>query len=80
MIDRTALLNDLTRLVTRVEADLLARSEDSQVPEIAEVLRGEYERARAAHPGRRCVVAQSGRCLQETGRTHMRAPTQRPPA
>ena len=48
MIDRTALLNDLKRLVTRVEADLLARSEDSQVPEIAEVLRGEYDRARAA--------------------------------
>ena len=48
MIDRTALLEDLKRLVTRVEADLLARSEDSQVPEIAEVLRGEYDRARAA--------------------------------
>ena len=48
MIDRTALLNDLKRLVTRVEADLLARSEDSQVPEIVEVLRGEYDRARAA--------------------------------
>ena len=48
MIDRTALLNDLKRLVTRVEADLLARSEDSQVPEIVEVLRGEYARARAA--------------------------------
>lgn len=48
MIDRTALLDDLKRLVTRVEADLLARSEDSQVPEIVEVLRGEYDRARAA--------------------------------
>ena len=48
MIDRTALLNDLKRLVTRVEAELLARSEDSQVPEIVEVLRGEYDRARAA--------------------------------
>ena len=48
MIDRTALLEDLKRLVTRVEADLLARSEDSQVPEIVEVLRGEYDRARAA--------------------------------
>jgi hypothetical protein len=48
MIDRTALLEDLKRLVTRVEADLLARSEDSQVTEIAEVLRGEYDRARAA--------------------------------
>jgi len=48
MIDRTALLDDLKRLVTRVEADLLARSEDADVPEIAEVLRGEYERARAA--------------------------------
>jgi len=48
MIDRTALLEDLKRLVTRVEGDLLARSEDSQVPEIVEVLRGEYERARTA--------------------------------
>ncbi|MCE9632144.1 MAG: BREX-2 system adenine-specific DNA-methyltransferase PglX [Planctomycetia bacterium] len=48
MIDRTALLEDLKRLVTRVEADLLARSEDADVPEIAEVLRSEYERARAA--------------------------------
>jgi hypothetical protein len=48
MIDRTALLEDLKRLVTRVEADLLARSEDADVPEITEVLRGEYERARAA--------------------------------
>jgi hypothetical protein len=48
MIDRTALLEDLKRLVTRVEADLLARSEDAQVPEIADVLRGEYDRARAA--------------------------------
>jgi len=48
MIERTALLEDLKRLVTRVEADLLARSEDADVPEIAEVLRGEYERARAA--------------------------------
>jgi hypothetical protein len=48
MIDRTALLEDLKRVVTRVEGDLLARSDDSQVPEIAEVLRGEYERARTA--------------------------------
>lgn len=48
MIDRSALLEDLKRLVTRVEGDLLARSEDSQVSEIAEVLRGEYERARTA--------------------------------
>jgi hypothetical protein len=48
MIDRTALLEDLKRLVTRVEGDLLARSEDVDVPEIADVLRGEYDRARAA--------------------------------
>lgn len=48
MIDRTALLEDLKRFVTRVEGDLLARSEDADVPEIASVLRGEYERARAA--------------------------------
>jgi hypothetical protein len=48
MIDRTSLLEDLKRLVTRVEGDLLARSDDADVPEIAAVLRGEYERARAA--------------------------------
>jgi hypothetical protein len=48
MINRTALLEDLKRLVTRVEADLLARSEAPEVPEIAATLRGEYDRARAA--------------------------------
>jgi hypothetical protein len=48
MINRTALLEDLKRLVTRVEADLLARSEAPEVPEIAANLRGEYDRARAA--------------------------------
>ena len=48
MINRSALLEDLKRLVTRVESDLLARSEDADVPEIASVLRREYDRARAA--------------------------------
>ncbi len=48
MINRQALLEDLKRLVTRVEAALLARSEDALVSEIAATLRHEYDRARAA--------------------------------
>jgi hypothetical protein len=48
MIDRKALLDDLKKLLTRVEADLLGRSADADVPEIGARLRAEYERARAA--------------------------------
>jgi len=48
MINRKTLLEDLKKLVSRVEADLLARSEDSTVPEIGARLRSEYDRARAA--------------------------------
>ena len=51
MIDRLqskALLADLKKLLARVEADLLARSEDVDVPEIGAFLRSEYDRARAA--------------------------------
>lgn len=48
MIDRKALLDDLKKLLTRVEADLLARSADIDVPEIGARLRAEYDRARAA--------------------------------
>lgn len=48
MIDRKALLDDLKKLLTRVEADLLARSADADVPEIGSRLRSEYDRARAA--------------------------------
>jgi hypothetical protein len=48
MIDRKPLLDDLKKLVTKVEADLLARSEDQNVPEIGARLTSEYDRARAA--------------------------------
>jgi hypothetical protein len=48
MIDRKSLLDDLKKLVTKVEADLLARSEDQNVPEIGARLTSEYNRARAA--------------------------------
>jgi hypothetical protein len=48
MIDRKSLLDDLKKLVTKVEADLLARSEDQNVPEIGTRLTSEYNRARAA--------------------------------
>ncbi len=49
MINRKTLLEDLKKLVSRVEADLLARSEDSSVPEIGTRLKGEYDRARTAN-------------------------------
>jgi hypothetical protein len=48
MIDRKSLLDDLKKLLVRVEADLLARSADADVPEIGSRLRAEYDRARAA--------------------------------
>ena len=48
MIDRKSLLDDLKKLLARVEADLLARSADTDVPEIGSRLRAEYDRARAA--------------------------------
>jgi len=41
MIDRKALLDDLKKLLTRVEADLLTRSADADVPEIGARLRAE---------------------------------------
>jgi hypothetical protein len=48
MIDRKSLLDDLKKLVTKVEADLLTRSEDQNVPEIGARLTSEYARARTA--------------------------------
>ncbi len=48
MIDRAALLSDLQKLLQRLEADLLARSESADVPEVGEHLRGEYQRAKTA--------------------------------
>jgi hypothetical protein len=48
MIDRRALLSDLQRLLTRLEDDLLQRSESAEVPQVGQQLRGEHERAKQA--------------------------------
>ena len=48
MIDRQALLNDLQAVLKRLEADLLDRSESSEVPKVGQTLRSEYERAKDA--------------------------------
>ena len=48
MIDRQFLLADLQKLLQRLEADLLARSESADVPEVGQRLREEYERAKKA--------------------------------
>jgi hypothetical protein len=48
MINRTALLSDLQKLLQRLEADLLERSESAEVPDVEKTLRGEYERAKTA--------------------------------
>lgn len=47
-LDSKRLLDDLKKLVTKVEADLLARSGNREVPEIGARLQSEYDRARAA--------------------------------
>ena len=46
-LDSKRLLDDLKKLVTKVEADLLARSGNREVPEIGARLQSEYDRARA---------------------------------
>ncbi len=48
MLNRQTLLADLQKLLQRLEADLLQRSESAEVPEVGERLRGEYERAKKA--------------------------------
>ena len=48
MINRQSLLSDLQKLLQRLEADLLARSESAEVPEVGQRLREEYERAKKA--------------------------------
>lgn len=48
MIDRVALLADLQKLLQRLEADLLERSESAEVPEVGATLRAEYDRAKTA--------------------------------
>ena len=48
MIKRQALLTDLQSLLRVVEADLLARSEDAELPEVNGWLRAEYDAAKVA--------------------------------
>lgn len=48
MIDRQKLLSDLQALLRTVEADLLARSEDAELPEVSGWLGAEYESAKDA--------------------------------
>jgi len=48
MIDRAALLSDLQKLLKKLEADLLERSESAEVAEVGARLRQEFEQARQA--------------------------------
>ena len=48
MIERQALLADLQRLLPRIEADLLERSDSAEVPDVGLALRNEYASAQAA--------------------------------
>lgn len=48
MIARHALLADLQKLLVRLEADLLERSESTEVPQVGQTLRADYEQAKAA--------------------------------
>lgn len=48
MINRQALLADLQKFLQRIEADLLERSESTEVPEVPAALHAEYEKAAKA--------------------------------
>jgi hypothetical protein len=48
LINRQALLTDLQKLLTRLEADMLERSESAEVPDVGQTLRAEYVRAKDA--------------------------------
>ena len=48
MINRTALLSDLQSVLRKLEADLLERTTSSEVPEVGEWLRAEYQKAKEA--------------------------------
>jgi hypothetical protein len=48
MIDRQALLADLQKILQRIEADLLERSESTEVTEVPAALHAEYEKAAKA--------------------------------
>jgi hypothetical protein len=49
MIDRAALLSDLQKLLKRLEADLLERSQSTEIPEVGAHLRQEFEEATEAN-------------------------------
>jgi len=49
MIHRAALLSDLQKLLKRLEADLLERSQSTEIPEVGAQLRTEFEEATEAH-------------------------------
>ena len=48
MIDRATLLSDLQKLLPKIEADLLERSNSAEVPDVGRALREEYASAKAA--------------------------------
>ena len=48
MIDRAKLLSDLQKLLRTLETDLLERSDSFDVPEVGEMLRSDYDRAKQA--------------------------------
>lgn len=48
MINRQSLLADLQKFLQRIEADLLERSESTEVPEVPAALHAEYEKAAKA--------------------------------
>ncbi len=48
MINRPALLADLQKFLQRIEADLLERSESTEVPEVPAALHAEYDKAAKA--------------------------------
>ena len=48
MIDRERLLTDLQKLLQKLEADLLERSESAEVPHVGQTLRDDYEQAKSA--------------------------------
>lgn len=48
MINRQALLADLQKFLQRIEADLLERSESTEVPEVPAALHAEYDKAAKA--------------------------------
>ena len=48
MINRQTLLSDLQKLLQKLEADLLERSESAEVPDVGQTLRAEFNRAKKA--------------------------------